>query len=185
MRQNGESVYYIRRLLHTGAAFAATHGALPRRSRNDTSDYFSRESLVIPIMFSQPGKYAGGAAAGYSWQQTLHEIELKAPISAGPPRRSVKCTFGAKNLELIFTAVGAQDEPVAVGELSAVVAASDCLWSVERDDSGAALAVISLRKSVPQVWTKLFASDAEPAEAPALLDAVVRKQPQSKDVPRH
>ena len=44
-----------------------------------------------------------------------------------------------------------------------------CIKSVERDEAGGAVAVVSLRKAVPQVWSKLFAADAEPAEAPALL----------------
>ena len=131
-------------------------------------------------MFSVPGKYSGGTAACYTWHQTLNEVELKAPVPAGPPERSVSCSFTPKRLELTFTAAGAEAEPVAVGELSAAIVASDCLWSVERDEAGCAVAVVSLRKVVPQVWTKLWSADAEPEVAPALLDGVQRVQPQSK-----
>lgn len=130
-------------------------------------------------MFSVPGRYAGGSGAGFTWQQTLNEIELKAPVPAGPPERSVKCSFAAKRLDLSFMTSGSEPEQIAVGELSAVVVASDCLWSVE-DENGGAVAVILLRKAVPQVWNKLFASDPEPADAPALLDGQERKAPQSK-----
>ena len=33
-------------------------------------------------MFSVPGRYAGGAQADgkYTWVQTLHEVQLKAPV---------------------------------------------------------------------------------------------------------
>ena len=57
-------------------------------------------------MFSVPGKYSGGAADGYSWTQTLSEIELRAPIPRGPPERSVRCTFLAKRLDLAFIEAG-------------------------------------------------------------------------------
>ena len=110
---------------------------------------------AAPKMFSVPGKYTGGEKVGaYTWQQTLTEVELRAPIPAGPPERSVRCAFTAKKLELAFTS-SSGEEAIAVGEVSAVLAASDCLWSVERDADGGAVAVISLRKAVPQVWTKV------------------------------
>ena len=131
-------------------------------------------------MFSVPGQYTGGEKAGaYTWVQTLTEIELRAPIPSGPPERSVRCSFTAKKLDLAFVSPSG-DESVAVGDLSAVLAASDCLWSVERDAAGSAVAVVSMKKAVPQVWSKLFASDEEPTEAPALVDGVVRTQPQTK-----
>jgi hypothetical protein len=123
-------------------------------------------------MFSVPGRYGGGEAERYAWTQTLHEVEIKAPLPSGPPARSVKCTFTARRLDLSFEAPSSAEvepvEPVAVGEVSAVIVASDCLWSVERDDAGGAVAVISLRKAVPAVWDRLFASDPAPTEPPAL-----------------
>ena len=72
-------------------------------------------------MFAVPGKYAGGATDAYTWTQTLNEIELRAPVPAGPPERSVDCTFTAKRLELKFKTSAKDLEPVAVGELSAVL----------------------------------------------------------------
>ena len=132
-------------------------------------------------MFSVPGTYSGGSSASFSWKQTLHEIELKAPVPAGPPERSVKCSFTARRLELTFAAPGTEEvTQVAVGELTAVIVATDSLWSVERDDAGRAVAVVSMRKAKPEVWSKLFAADPEPAEAPALLDGEKRAEPQSK-----
>ena len=128
-------------------------------------------------MFSVPGKYSGGKTAKYAWTQTLNEVEIKAPI---PASASCKCAFTAKALDLSF-ATKEETEPIAVGDLTAVIAASDCLWSVERDAAGGAVAVVSLQKAVPQVWNKLFAADAEPEEAPALLDGVVRATPQTKE----
>ena len=111
----------------------------------------------------------------------MNEIELKAPVPQGPPERSVRCTFAAKRLDLAFAEVGGTaEEAVASGELAAVIVASDCLWSVERDDKGAAVAVVSLRKAVPKVWEKLFAADADPESTPALLDGEVRSEPQTK-----
>ena len=114
-------------------------------------------------MFSVPGKYSGGKTSKYTWTQTLNEVEIKAPI---PASASCKCAFTAKALDLSF-ATKEETEPIAVGDLTAVIAASDCLWSVERDAAGGAVAVVSLQKAVPQVWNKLFAADAEPEEAPA------------------
>ena len=44
------------------------------------------------------------------------------------------------NLAVCFSTLGKENEEVAVGELSGTIAASDCLWSVERDDKGNAVA---------------------------------------------
>ena len=131
-------------------------------------------------MFSVPGKYSGGQQSSFSWTQTLHEVELRAPVPSAD--HSVRCAFTARRLDLSWAVAGKQEaEPVAVGELSAVVAASDCLWSVDRDDkTGQAVAVVMLHKSKPEVWSKLFADDPEPAEAPVLLDGVQRTTPQTK-----
>ena len=109
------------------------------------------------------------------------EIELRAPIPAGPPERSVRCTFAAKRLNLAFIEAGSgTTTEVASGELTAAIAASDCLWSVEREADGSAVAVVSIKKSANNVWDKLFASDAVPTEKPALLDGLERTAPPTK-----
>jgi hypothetical protein len=71
------------------------------------------------------------------------------------------------------------EEVTVGGELSAVVVKDDSLWSVER--SGVkAVAVLSLRKAVPELWTRLLATDSEPEAPPQLLDGLERKKPMSK-----
>ena len=56
-----------------------------------------------------------------------------------------------------------------------MVVVADSLWSVEEDGAKKTV-VVSLRKAVPDLWTRLLASDEE-AEAPRLLDGLERKAP--------
>tara|TARA_B110001452_G_scaffold248150_2_gene234676 strand:- start:1352 stop:3019 length:1668 start_codon:yes stop_codon:yes gene_type:complete len=128
-----------------------------------------------PAQFSVPGKYSGGAGSGFTWTQTQSEVELRAQLPEGADPKRVKCSFTVRRLELSWEDCGAPIE----GELSALLALDDCLWSVE-EEAGAKTVVATLRKQVPGVWEKLFASDAAPAEPPKLLDGPERSVPKSK-----
>ena len=125
-------------------------------------------------MFHVPGKYNGGEGPGYAWTQTQSEVELRAPLPAGA-EGSVRCTFSARTLVLSWADAAAPLD----AELSALVAPDDCLWSIE-EDAGARTVVVSLRKQVKAVWSRLLESDAEPAEAPRLIDGAERATPKSK-----
>lgn len=118
-------------------------------------------------MFSVPGRYSGGEGTGYAWTQTLNEIELRAPVPESVAQGSVRCTYGARQLDASW----GQDNPSISGELSETVVVDDCLWVVEREGNTSAMLVVTLRKAVPRTWRKLFTADAEPEEAPQLLDA--------------
>ena len=125
-------------------------------------------------MFHVPGKYTGGEGPGYAWTQTQSEVELRAPLPAGA-EGSVRCTFSARKLALSWADAAAPLD----AELSALVAPDDCLWSVE-EEAGAKTVVVSLRKQVKAVWSRLLESDAEPAEAPRLIDGAERSTPKTK-----
>ena len=128
------------------------------------------------MSYHVPGQYSGGSAAGYSWTQTLHEVCIRAPLP--PEGGAASCKFFARRLEVSW--VGGAESPVpADRELSAVVVVDDCLWVLERD-GGTACLVLTLRKAVPAVWDRLFASDAAPEAPPELLDGLVRTEPQTK-----
>ena len=125
-------------------------------------------------MFHVPGKYNGGEGPGYAWTQTQSEVELRAPLPAGA-EGSVRCTFSARSIALSWA-----DAAVPLdAELSALVAPDDCLWSIE-EEAGAKTVVVSLRKQVKAVWSRLLESDAEPAEAPRLIDGAERSTPKTK-----
>ena len=109
-------------------------------------------------MFHVPGKYTGGEGPGYAWTQTQSEVELRAPLPAGA-EGSVRCTFSARKLALSWADAAAPLD----AELSALVAPDDCLWSIE-EEAGAKTVVVSLRKQVKAVWSRLLESDAEPAD---------------------
>lgn len=128
-----------------------------------------------PAQFSVPGKYSGGAGPGFTWTQTQTAVELRASLPEGSDTKKVECSFTVRRLELSWEDCGA---PIA-GELSALIALDDCLWSIE-EEAGAKSVVATLRKQVPAVWDRLFASDAAPAEPPTLLDGPVRSVPKSK-----
>ena len=128
-------------------------------------------------MFSVPGQYAGGSRDGYSWTQTLHEVSIRVPLPRDAPEGVVKCAFYPRRLELQW--VDDDSSPVPADQLSAVIVVDDCLWVVDRDGSQAT-AVLTLRKAVPQVWDRLFSSDAAPESKPELLDGLARSEPQSK-----
>ena len=131
---------------------------------------------VLPFVwqFKVPGKYSGGEGSGFSWTQTQNEVEMRAPLPAGA-ESTVRCVFAPRKLELSW-----QGAPAPIdAELSALVAPDGCLWSIE-EEGGAKAVVVALRKQVPAVWSKLFASDAEPAEPPKLLDGVERSTPKSR-----
>jgi len=125
-------------------------------------------------MFHVPGKYNGGEGPGYSWTQTQSEVELRAPLPAGA-EGSVRCTFAARTLALSWANAAAPLD----AELSALVAPDDCLWSVE-EEGVAKIVVVSMRKQVKAVWSRLLTSDAEPAEPPRLIDGAERATPKSK-----
>ena len=125
-------------------------------------------------MFHVPGKYTGGEGPGYAWTQTQSEVELRAPLPAGA-EGSVRCTFSARKLALSWADAAAPLD----AELSALVAPDDCLWSIE-EEAGAKTVVVSLRKQVKAVWSRLLESDAEPAEAPRLIDGAERSTPKTK-----
>ena len=125
-------------------------------------------------MFHVPGKYNGGEGPGYAWTQTQSEVELRAPLPAGA-EGSVRCTFSARTLVLSWADAAAPLDAA----LSALVAPDDCLWSIE-EDAGAKTVVVSLRKQVKAVWSRLLESDAEPTEAPRLIDGAERATPKSK-----
>ena len=125
-------------------------------------------------MFHVPGKYNGGEGPGYAWTQTQSEVELRAPLPAGA-EGSVRCTFSARTLALSWADAAAPLD----AELSALIAPDDCVWDVE-EEAGAKTVVVSLRKQVKAVWSRLLASDAEPEEAPRLIDGAERATPKSK-----
>eukprot|EP00964_Phaeocystis_antarctica_P117112 scaffold80944_cov53-Phaeocystis_antarctica.AAC.1 len=125
-------------------------------------------------MFHVPGKYSGGEGPGYAWTQTQSEVELRAPLPAGA-EGSVRCTFSARTLALSWADAAAPLD----AELSALIAPDDCVWDVE-EEAGAKTVVVSLRKQVKAVWSRLLASDAEPEEAPRLIDGAERATPKSK-----
>lgn len=126
-------------------------------------------------MFHVAGQYSGGAAAdeAYTWTQTQQTVVLRSPL-AGSATSAVKCDFAARRLAL---RVGDGEGSARVdGELSAVIVVDDSLWVVEDD-----AVVVTMRKAVPGLWSRLLASDEEPAEAPKLLDGQERAAPQSKE----
>jgi hypothetical protein len=91
------------------------------------------------------------------------------------PDGSVKCDI----LPRSFTLTMKNTDLAVGGGLPAVVVVDDSLWSVERDGAKA-MAVISLRKAVPDLWTRLLVTDAEPEAPPQLLDGLERKKPMGK-----
>ena len=97
-------------------------------------------------MFNVPGRYSGGKSSSYTWTQTLHEVELRAPLPQDLPQRSVKCVFAARTIDLSWEGAAA---PIA-GELLDTVVIDDSLWVVEREGTGAVV-VATMRKAAPKV----------------------------------
>jgi hypothetical protein len=116
-------------------------------------------------MYSVPGKYSGGEGDRFTWTQTLHEVEVRAPLPVELPPGAVSCTFRARGIDVSWDGANS-----IKGQLTDTVVVDDCLWLVERDDG--AVLVATMRKAVPVVWTKLFSTDQEPAEPPTLLDGL-------------
>lgn len=128
-----------------------------------------------PEMLHVPGQYSGGETKEYTWTQTKSELEVRIPLP-DVPEGSVKCDILPRSFMLTF---GNTPGVALGGELSAVVVMDDSVWSVERDGVKA-VAIISLRKAIPELWTRLLATDAEPEAAPQLLDGLERKKPMSR-----
>ncbi len=127
-------------------------------------------------MFSVPGRYSGGASGAFTWTQTLGEVNLRAALPEGTLSRDVRCTFGARKLEVAWSS--SDVPPELSGELAAVVVVDDCLWVVEREAESGDVVLVTLRKAVPGVWDRLFAADPPLETAPALLDGVGREAPE-------
>jgi len=127
-------------------------------------------------MIHVPGQYSGGKAAQYEWTQTKGEVEVRVSLPDGVADGSVKCDIKPRSFSL--SADGAEAAALS-GELTAVVVVGDSLWSIERDGAKA-VAVLSFRKAVPDLWTRLLATDEEPATPPRLLDGLQRKAPSDR-----
>ncbi len=125
-------------------------------------------------MIHIPGVYSGGeTAGGHKWTQTKGEVELRVRLPDGTADGAVKCEIEPRALRL-----SAADLELS-GELDAVVVVGDSLWSVETDGP-AKTAVVSLRKAVAGLWTRLLVTDAPADDAPRLLDGPARAAPRSK-----
>ena len=86
-------------------------------------------------MFSVPGKYSGGAGSGYTWTQTLNEVEIRVPLPAdAPDGKAASCKFSARRVEAAWAGGElAGSSALPEEDLNAVVVVDDCLWVVERD----------------------------------------------------
>lgn len=131
-------------------------------------------------MFHVPGQYSGDTSQGYKWTQTKSEVELRVPLPAGLPDGSVTCVIEPRAYRLAWPAHDGAAATEIGGGLSAGVVVDDSLWSVDADGAGKTV-VISLRKTVPDLWDRLLADDPEAAEAPRLLDGLERSAPRSKE----
>jgi len=131
-------------------------------------------------MFHVPGQYSGGTSDGLAWTQTKGEVEVRVPLPPKLADGGVHCSILPRSYSLWWEGAGEEVEAKKVGgELIALVVVDDSLWSVETSGANK-VAVVSLRKAVPELWTKLCVTDDESREAPRLLDGLERKAPRSK-----
>ena len=125
-------------------------------------------------MIHIPGVYSGGeTAGGHKWTQTKGGVELRVRLPEGTADGAVRCEIEPRTLRLTSGDLNLS------GELDAVVVVADSLWSVETDGP-AKTAVVSLRKAIAGLWTRLLVTDAPAADAPRLLDGPERAAPRSK-----
>ena len=133
-------------------------------------------------MLHVPGLYSGGSGDGFEWTQRKKEVEVRVPL---PTADAVTCDIHPRRFSL-------QCGTLHVGgTLPAPINLDGSIWSIDEtsdkerselkpsaaaDAEGDApsrrlrTAVITLRKSAPALWDRLFDVDAPMDSAPRLLD---------------
>ena len=150
--------------------------------------------LALIRMLHVPGVYSGGSGAGFEWTQRKQEVEVRVPL---PTADAVTCDIHPRSFSLQCGTLhvgGTLPAPINLDgsiwsidetsdkESSELMhsAAGDAEGDADGDAEGDALsrpkkkslrtAVITLRKSAPALWDRLFDVDAPMGSAPRLLD---------------
>ena len=150
--------------------------------------------LALIRMLHVPGVYSGGSGDGFEWTQRKQEVEVRVPL---PTADAVTCDIHPRSFSLQCGTLhvgGTLPAPINLDgsiwsidetsdkESSELMhsAAGDAEGDADGDAEGDALsrpkkkslrtAVITLRKSAPALWDRLFDVDAPMGSAPRLLD---------------
>ncbi|XP_020212258.1 protein BOBBER 1 [Cajanus cajan] len=101
-----------------------------------------------------PNKGNGMDLEGYSWTQTLQEVNVNVPVPKGTKSRFVICEIKKNHLK-----VGLKGQPPIIeGELYRSVKPDDCYWSIE-DQS--ALSILLTKHDQMEWWKCLVKGDPE------------------------
>ena len=146
--------------------------------------------LALIRMLHVPGVYSGGSGDGFEWTQRKSEVEVRVPL---PTADAVTCDIHPRSFSLQCGTLhvgGTLPAPINLdGSIWSIdetsdkesselkpSAAADAEGDAEGDAGGDApsrrrrTAVITLRKSAPALWDRLFDADAPMDSAPRLLD---------------
>jgi len=132
------------------ATAAAPDGAVPVSDAADAKSALAAEKAAAP--------YNGGQCANFSWEQTLSDVTIHAPVPVGTKARDIVCTIGRSHLVLKLKnapqPIVDADYPCDARNGSEVwerVKAVDCYWNLSTS-SGQPTVSVYLEKERESWW---------------------------------
>lgn len=89
----------------------------------------------------------GGKGDGYTWTQTLSDVEILAAVPPGTTAKAIQCDFRERHLTLGVVG-GAK---IIDGVLAGAVNVDECMWNLDRSDG---TVTVHLDKKEGRGWWK-------------------------------
>jgi len=98
-----------------------------------------------------PNAGNGGSGSGYSWTQTLKQVEITVPFPRGVKGRDIDCKVTSTTLSIGLK----RKAPIIKGKLSKPCRPSDMIWTLDDDtESDGRIVTIELQKKNDMEWWK-------------------------------
>ena len=107
----------------------AASASAPAGAPSTASSRTACKKSVAHLAEDKP--YNGGRAEGYSWEQTLHDVTIVAPVPAGTRARDVVCVISKTHLSLKLRGA---EKPIIDGEFPCDARNNQTVWEKVRAD---------------------------------------------------
>ena len=115
---------------------------------------------LTPFLLAGDVKYQWSVETDETINVKSKAVLLKIPIEDKHTKKNIKVVFKPNHLTVSWGAEGKLD-----GELSKTIKVDSSTWYIESEKSGRFLILELARQHEDQAWTKIFASDPEPARS--------------------
>ena len=142
----------------------AASASAPAGAPSTASSRTACKKSVAHLAEDKP--YNGGRAEGYSWEQTLHDVTIVAPVPAGTRARDVVCVISKTHLSLKLRGA---EKPIIDGEFPCDARNNQTVWEKVRADEsywnvgevdGVLAVTVYLEKDREAWWKSAIEGDA-------------------------